>query len=242
MSVAAKGLFSRKWAWGAELVRALSQSHTRFASLLHKHVPNDGVIIDAVAHTGHFTKLFSQVVPQGHVYAFEPMRHPRSIISKVITLKKLRNVSLFPIGLSDVTMKKVLHSGAQISGPRGSTGGCPVIHGGKSGDETVNFTTLDQFAFQRSLKRIDLLKVGIEGLEMNFLLGAHHVIERFRPAIFVEVHDDLLHREGHTAEEVWSFLKALHYKVWKVENDGATLTPLSGPLSDGAIWCVADDK
>ena len=221
------------------LFSALTGKHyAEIKPLLEKHVPKDGVIIDVGAHAGHFTKLFSQVVPQGHVYAFEPGSYVRSIISSVISFKKLKNVSLFPMGLGDKPSGEAPHSLSGVSG-----GGCPVMGcGGTANDERITLTTLDQFTFRHNLKRVDFIRADIGGQEMRFLLGGHHVIEKFRPVLFLEINEASLQRAGNTADEVWHFLKALNYRIDKIEGDGRVLTPLSAPIAQGDIWCVAEER
>ena len=45
-------------------------------------------------HAGQFTKLFAKLVPQGHVYAFEPAIYTRNILEKVVKAHNLDNVSI----------------------------------------------------------------------------------------------------------------------------------------------------
>lgn len=254
--------FRKRLTWGAHLFKALTrQHHEALLPLLDTHVPKDGVIIDVGAHAGQFTKLFARAVPQGHVYSFEPGSYARSIVSKVIALKKLKNVSLFPLGLGDTPSEQTLrvpvkasgsvgfglsHISSSATGPistdpgRAGGGTCPVMGGRKADEEKIAITTLDQFIFQRNIPRVNFIKADIEGWEMRFLLGAHHVIEKFRPVLFLEINDEYLKRAGNTAAEMWNFITALGYRIERIEGDGRRLTPLSAPIMSGDIWCVPD--
>ena len=224
----------KRLVWSVHLFSALTRErHTEMLPLLNKHVPKDGVIIDAGDHEGQFAKLFAQAVPQGHVYAFEPRSYARSIISKVISVKKLKNVSLFPTGLSDKTAEET--SGSNDAGHAG----CPVM---REDEDKIVVTTLEQFAFLHRLKRVDFIKADIDGREMRFLLGARPVIEKFRPVIFLEANDPSAQHAGNTAEQVWGFLKSLNYHINRLEDDGVTLTPLSAPVANADIWCVAENR
>lgn len=219
--------FHQRLMWGVQVLGALAlQKHREIVPLLEKSVPRDGVIIDVGACEGQFTKLFAKAVPQGHVYAFEPRSTPRSVLAKVISFRKLGNVSLFPMGLGDQPSEEIPLSG-----------GCPVM---SNPDEKISLTTLDQFAFRHDLKRVDFIRADIRGSEMKFLLGAHHVIERFRPALLLDIDDARLHEAGASAEEVWRFLTALNYRIDRVEG-GHLLTPLSAPITAGDIWCVPNE-
>lgn len=191
--------------------------HTEILPLLEQYVPMDGIIIDAGAGTGQFIRLFAQAAPQGHVYTFEPHRKACSALSRVIAAKKLQNVSLFPMGLSDKPSEETL---AMLTGTSG--GGCPVMKGpGAAEKEKIVLTTLDLFASRHNLKRVDFIRSGAGGHELQFLHGAAQTIKNFKPAL-------LLESQGGTAAEMRDFLTPLNYRI---ENDAA-----------GHIWCVPEER
>lgn len=219
------------------------QHHQELLPLLKKHIPENGVIIDVGAHAGQYTKLFARVVPQGHVYSFEPGSYARSIVSKVIALRGLKNVSLFPIGLSDKATEETLHVPIKRSGSVGfglsHIGQVPKDAARPAHEEKIILATLDQVAAELALTRVDFIKADIEGWEMRFLLGARKTIERFRPVIFIEINDEFLKRANNSAAEVWDYLKSMNYRISRLEKDGATLTPLAAPVMRGDVWCEA---
>lgn len=249
---AAKLSFRKRLTWGAHLFKALTrQHHTNLLPLLDRHVPKNGVIVDVGAHAGQFAKLFAAAVPQGHVYAFEPGSYARSIVSKVIAVKGLRNVALYPYGLSDTPSAQTLRIPTKASGSVGfglahinmdvapSGAGGSANDTSKADEEKIEMTTLDAFAAENNLQRLDLIKADIEGWEMRFLLGARATIMKFRPVLYLEINDDYLKRAGNTAAEMWDFLVDCGYNISRIEDDGRIVTPLAAPISRGDIWCVA---
>ena len=184
---------------------------TKMLPLMEQYVPKDGVIIDASAGAGKFTHLFAQAAPQGHVYAFEPVKYLRSILSKLIVAKKLHNVSLFPWGLGGSTLRSL----------------CPVM-------KAEEHTTLDHFAAHHGLKKVDMIR---GEAHISVLHGAHNVIGRHRPILFLATNDD-----GSAPEEVHSFLRSHHYRIDHIERNGKRLTPLETPSGKGALWCVAEER
>ncbi|MCE9507519.1 MAG: FkbM family methyltransferase [Alphaproteobacteria bacterium] len=226
----------------AHMFKALTrQHHLELLPLLKKHIPENGVIIDVGAHAGQYTKLFARVVPQGHVYSFEPGSYARSIVSKVIALRNLKNVSLFPVGLSDQPTEETLHVPIKRSGSVGfglsHIGQVPKDAARPEREEKIVLTTLDQVAAELGLTRVDFIKADIEGWEMRFLLGARQTISKFRPIIFLEINDEFLKRANNSAREIWDFLKAMDYRISRLEKDGATLIPLDAPVTRGDVWC-----
>lgn len=174
---------------------------TEILPLLEQYVPLDGIIIDVSAGTEQFIRLFAQAVPQGHVYAFEPRRKACIALSRIIASKKLHNVSLFPMGLSDKDSTET---------PVNISGGCPVMNA-RPDAEKIILTTLDLFAFRHSLKRVDFIRCGASGHALQFLHGAAQTIKKFKPALLLET-------QAGTSAEMRDFLTSLNYRI---ENDAA---------------------
>ncbi len=132
----------------AHLWKALTrQHHSEWKPIFRDLLPQNGVVIDAGAHAGQFTKLFAGLVPQGRVIAFEPSSYARRILSTVVAAKRLANVTVMPAGLSDAAGPAEI---AVPLKPSGSLGyglshfgvedACPAIR------EMVELMTLDGYA------------------------------------------------------------------------------------------------
>jgi len=60
-----------------------------------------------------------------------------------------------------------------------------------SGIEIVHAVTVDDLVVRCALKRVDCIKLDVEGAEAEVLKGAEQSIQRFHPALFNEVHGTL---------------------------------------------------
>lgn len=228
-----------KLTYGAHLFKALTrQHHLELLPLLEKHIPKNGVVIDVGAHAGQFTKLFCRLVPEGHVYAFEPGKYQLSILRKVVALHCLKNVTIIPEGLSDADSKAVLQTPIKKSGSVGfglsSLGNFTADR--KTNSETVTIGRLDDFVAKNNLSRVDFIKADIEGWELRMLIGAKNTLEKFRPALMMESCDKFLVRAGDTRAGMIEFLSSLGYDVFTHDDDGK-LSPPSDAHSN--ILCVA---
>ncbi len=48
--------------------------------------------------------------------------------------------------------------------------------------------SVDDMVDDASLRRVDVIKIDVDGAEADVLRGAHRTLERFHPHLFVEVH------------------------------------------------------
>jgi len=225
--------------WCAHLWKAATQQHHRaYAPLFRRFVPADGVVFDVGAHAGQFAKLFAGIAREGRVYAFEPGGYALSILRRVVALHRLRNVEICPLGLSDRAQTETLHVPVKRSGSMGFG----LSHFGAetraSVGETVTLTTIDAFAAERKLARLDFIKADIEGWELRMLAGGAATIARLRPALLLEVQAAHLARAGDTPAGLWRFFAGLDYDAEHVEAEGAAirLSPAPEPHDGDVLW------
>ncbi len=145
--------------------------------------PGD-VCLDIGAAEGYFSLLFARHAgPTGHVWAFEPSER-KDYIEESFKLNaelQLSPVSLIP---------------EFVIGPKtkGMTG---VI--------------IDELVEKENITRVDVVKIDVDGGEMDVLEGMIKTIERFHPKMSVELHTKELY------EQVSVFLKNFGYEMTLVD-------------------------
>lgn len=137
------------------------------------------VVVDIGANIGTHTVFFGKAVSQeGKVFAFEPQRIVFEFLCANIALNGLINVKPMNMGVGDKNGRlnvPVLNPAvAQNFGGFG-------IQGHEQGD-SVEIIPLDQL----ELERCNLIKIDVEGMELNVIRGAEKTIKKCRPFIFVE--------------------------------------------------------
>ncbi len=159
----------------------------------------DSVVIDVGANSGLILRKLAKLTPNGQQIAFEPIPFFAHYLRK-----KYPNSDIRELALSD-------HAGAiqfyhTFESPALST----LIHGRvellgqKFKKMEVLTDTLDRQLL--NAKRIDFIKIDVEGHEIEVLKGARATIEKFRPALVIEVN-------VHTEVEISSFLTKYSYEV-----------------------------
>ena len=95
----------------------------------------------------------------------------------------------------------------------------------------VEMTTVDD-----EVRRIgaapDVLKIDVEGAELEVLQGARETLAK-RPILFLEIHLDLLDRRGTDPREIVEMLERFGYRMETCT--GAPLTPRAVVMSPGAV-------
>jgi FkbM family methyltransferase len=191
--------------WGLQRLRYWLQIHN--GDFFKAHEPeyyrleewvNDGdFVIDVGANIGQYTARLSKLVGRsGRVLAFEPVPDTFELLAFNISLLDLTNVSLFNAAVS---------SEARIVGmsiPKFETGldnhwGASISPDG--GQLKVMSLTIDSLAIST---RVGLVKIDVEGHELQALLGMGELLKRDHPTLIVE---------GWSAE-VQTYLSGLGYE------------------------------
>lgn len=93
------------------------------------------------------------------------------------------------------------------------------INSAEIGQE-INIYTLDLFRFEDSSgqkrRKVDLLKIDVEGYELNVLKGAKRLLLEDKPDIIIELDEGHLRRARHSRSEVIEFLRGLNYECVRV--------------------------
>lgn len=161
------------------------------------HVTNGDVVIDCGAHIGGFTRI-ALLAGASLVIAIEPER------SNVVAFRR-NFVEALKNGKVILVEKGVWDSNGILPLHLSSVGDShSVAIGQNSGkDQTIELTTIDNLIGSLKLKRVDFIKIDIEGAEKNALLGAKQTLKRARPRLAVSSY----HKKGDPAEicsTVWT--------------------------------------
>jgi FkbM family methyltransferase len=232
-------IFRRNLTYFTHLFKAIvKQHHSDLRPVLKGNIPEDGVVIDVGGHAGQFSKLFSRLVPQGHVYTFEPGQYALSILRKAIKLNRIKNVTIIPMGLSDTCENLSLKVSIKESG----VVRFGLSHFGQQDDtrtyeqNIVPTTTLDEFYAQNQLKRLDFIKADIEGWELRMLKGGQKCLLTYRPTLMVEVSQQHLTRAGDSVESFWKFMNDLKYQPFILAPNLTDLVPLNTQQDGDIFW------
>jgi len=165
-------------------------------SKLHKE---NGLIIDVGANIGNHTIFFGKVL-HAEVIAIEPEPHNAFFLDLNVRLNKLQNnVKVLKTavgkakGMVRIEMNVVNNFGSFTAKPEVNPNSSTVVDAMAIEVETQ---TIDYLVSNnnRSARNVSIIKIDVEGMEVEALLGAESVIRQSLPVIAVECfrHEDLL--------------------------------------------------
>jgi len=158
------------------------------------------VILDVGASVGAWTvPMGRRLSGAGHVYAFEPVPANRDRLERAVAANGLHNVTVSPLALGDGSRQVDMWLRSSQTGA--DSGTAAVVRTG-TGHLTVSMCTLDDWALQTGLQRLDFIKLDVEGAEFLVLAGAEQVVSRFRPLILAEFAEYWISTQGRTSADV----------------------------------------
>jgi FkbM family methyltransferase len=178
-------------------------------------------VLDIGAHHGFYTLLCSKRTgSQGQVYAFEPSLRERKALLRHVKLNRVRNVSVVALALGNERGQ------APLFIVEGKNTGCnslrPTTEVGMLAPMPVEVSRLDDWMAEHKIKRVDFVKLDVEGGELAVLEGAPALLERRpRPVILAEVQDIRTLPWGYRAKEIINHLIRRGYKWFEPLPDGS---------------------
>jgi FkbM family methyltransferase len=219
--------------------------HDQTRDCLYSLVNKDDVVLDVGSNIGETLLNFAKLVgPQGYVYGFEPDQTNYQNLQANIALNSFSNVRTLNIGISDTRstaklfrvddhnmgMNRILPEARQT---------------GRQDYTTIETDTLDNTTSRLSIGKVGLIKIDVEGHEMNVLKGAQRLLSNLKPKLFVEIGHARLIRRNTSPNELLSFLENLGYATFDASKNEAIssetdLTYLGENTMD--IYAVAKDS
>jgi len=169
----------------------LFKGHTNAVSIFsRKYIKSGDIVLDIGANNGMTALLYSGLVgKKGFVYSFEPNGEMRPHYKKIELENKFRNIKFYDFGLGNCNQNQKFYiderDGAQASSfDMMNINQERKLHGENFyKEEMAEIKTLDDLKF----KRVDFIKIDVEGYELEVLKGGIKTIENNRPIILFEV-------------------------------------------------------
>ncbi len=181
--------------------------------------------LDVGANVGLYTVIMARAVgPTGHVWSFEPAPATAGLLRANVGLNRLRNVTVAAVAAGDSEGEAELlefPDGMDVYNSVGA-GVRPAERVSAVRSVRVPAVTLDGYAAREGIRRIDVLKVDVEGAEERVLRGAVGLLRR-SPGIVVlaEMYEPSAAQCGCSSAGAAAFMASLGFRVDWVQPDGS---------------------
>ena len=198
--------------------KEISQSITK---LIFKKNFNKGIsIIDVGSNIGDKTlslahKLISHNFKKFKIYSIEPtdFAYRKQIVNLNLNPKIKKKISIFKTFIS---LKKTLPKSIYSSWSLKNADNHHNIHGGllKGINSRTKILTLDKFVKENKIKNQIILKIDVDGFEMEVLKSFIKNIKKNNPIIFMEYAPYALEEHGTSVKLFKKFLKKYKFEIY----------------------------
>jgi len=203
-------------------LRISLNSNTRKAYIYLRNIPckRNGIIVDAGASRGKFTKnAIIRFTPE-RIICIEPLPIPfKEIFAEFHNDEKVELINC-ALGATDTTstLKVIGHDEASSILPIKNIGITKFRRDDlvQVDEVEVEVKTLDKIAADHNIEGIDLLKIDVQGYELEVLKGAAEILSTTK-CIKLEVSFYELYEKGVLFDEIHEFFKTNNFYLYCLE-------------------------
>jgi FkbM family methyltransferase len=187
-------------------------------SFLGSIVRDDSIIADVGANQGVYSLWLAGLASKGRVYAFEPDPELFRCLEGNTTKNQLSN--LLPIqaaasnqpGTLSFAVNRLNRGDNRVTAQAGEDADIMEVRAVRLDDAISDL-------------RLDVLKIDVQGFEIEVLLGAQEIL-RANPnlTILFEFWPYGLRQAGHSTTELWNLLKEAGFSIAALDRDGKLAT------------------
>jgi FkbM family methyltransferase len=203
---------------GAEIIRK-GYYEPEIVRLFERFLKSGMTFVDIGAHVGQYTLIASKLVgPSGQVHAFEPDPQTYAWLDSNVKRNRLGNVVTNQLALAEgpgkleFFLSKIGDVGSNSLRP-------PKNFSGRSIE--VRCLTLDEYLGSHGVRKVDFLKIDVEGAEVPALSGAKALLSGGeRPLIIVEFEEQRQIAFKSSCARLAELLRQHGYTLYRVVGDG----------------------
>lgn len=178
------------------------------------------IVFDIGANLGsHTLPIAKSIGSEGKVYAFEPVPWALDKLKKNLSLNSFKNVLIQPVALSDYVDENAEFS---LRASFKTTSETPVNNDGSlnhnwwhaSEKVKVRVETLDNFVACENIKKLDVIKLDVDGFEVKVFKGAEETLSNLKPIILLELAPSWLKEKGDNVEDIINILRKNEYTFY----------------------------
>lgn len=170
--------------------------------------------IDIGANIGLMSIFASKIVGEkGNVYSFEPNPTTLNILHKNLALNSVQNVTVCPFALGSENANQQIYANWHIN-----RGGASLVKPSTDSESfDIEVIRFDKFYNENIKSDIALIKIDVEGFEMQVLGGFGTILEQTTPYLIIECGEERGDVSA-TKVEVYNYVNQLNlYAIFKLK-------------------------
>lgn len=208
--------------------------------LLSSFARSTDTFIDIGANIGLYSSVFANQFEDMNIHAIEPQIECANYLEKTILLNQWENryfISNIALGSENGRAKlQLTGSGSSINTNFNNEDSLPV--------REVVLKTLDDWCQEKNIEKLSMLKIDVEGCELDVLLGGKERIAKDSPIIFVEVAKTISERnyENHNFSQTFEYFYRLQYRIYVSNGINWTKKFSNRRINDGVAMYLCVPK
>ena len=166
--------------YGGDVCHPMSERESNYYDDINITISPNDIVLDCGAFVGNFTTAAAIKANKGQVFAIEPFQENVEFMQKNIEQNNLKNVTIIQKAVCDKEREVIIHNETDLPSASGI-----YIRPKKKDPRVIKGMTIDKIYKKYKLKSIDFIKMDIEGMEREALMGAREVITKFKPKLSI---------------------------------------------------------
>jgi len=184
---------------------------SEFSAALHGGIRPGDICYDIGSYRGYMSGIMA-LAGAGQVVACEPLPENVAALQRFAKLNPALPVLIQQIAIGESDGEVKFRIMPDLSMGKLATSAFQIESAFEK-ELIVEMQRLDTLIFEKGYPRPDVIKIDVEGTEVDVLRGAKKTLGECRARVFLEVHSTAL------MEECSQFLGSLDYRVWHLERE-----------------------
>jgi FkbM family methyltransferase len=187
-------------------------------ALLKKVLKKGDTFFDVGAYVGYYSLIASGIVGEkGQVHSFEPVPRLSDSLIKTVQQNGIRNITVNQVAVCEDEGIVSVYVADQSSLNLGTSS----VFGTADQKTTVAVqrVSLDSYCAISSISRVNVMKVDIEGSEIECILGMKSLLNKTPPPdLLIEVNPKILRRRGLSSADLMDLLFQAQYRLFRIQD------------------------
>jgi len=170
-------------------------------------------IIDIGANIGSISLPLAKIFDKSKIFAIEPTNYAFKKLNKNLNLNKhlKKNIFLNQLFLSKIKRPKEVWSSWNFTNNKDKhKQHLGTLHSIKK----KSYISLTKFINLKKIKRVDFIKLDVDGHELDVLKSGEKILKTKKPVIFIEIAPYLYPEFGYKCSELINYIKKLKYSFY----------------------------